>query len=214
MRSVYSTAQLSRLALAAVAILALSAPASGAIIVTSGNNNSGTDNVLFNAPGLANDALVVEGIVNGTDIVQFTGTETLHGNGGQARIEGFGGAFYDYLEIEMPAFTFTKLVFNLNTPNSAPDGTATFTVDGVVYDVGSNGPDVIGNGENFFTIEATGGMTITRVVIQINGTELEDTRQIRIGGVSERPDADIPEPGTLVGLGLGLCGLAFLKRRS
>lgn len=202
----------------ALALLAFNpSPAEASITISSGNTPGG-DNVLFNSGGLINDALTVQGRVNG-NLVNLTGTELLHSNGGQARVEALVSAgesadSYDYLALEMPSNRFTQLVWNLNTVNGARSGSVTFTIDGVLYD----GPDAgtaadqfaIGNGGNFFTILADGGMTIGKVEFQ-STVQLIDTRQIRIGGISEA-EAPVPEPGTLLTLGLGLFGLSYFRR--
>ncbi len=202
----------------ALALLALNPATAVATITISSGNTPGGDNLLFNSVGLINDALTVQGRVNG-NLVNLTGTEFLHTNGGQARVEaltliGEPADSYDYLALEMPGNRFTQLVWNLNTVDRAGSGSVTFTIDGVLYD----GPDAgtapdqfsIGNGGNFFTILADGASTIGKVEFQ-STIQLTDTRQIRIGGISEA-DAPVPEPGTLLTLGLGLCGLSYFRR--
>jgi hypothetical protein len=154
--------------------------ASAAPIITVGVSNTGTENVLFNDPTLPNDALTVAGVVQNSvlSVAQFEGTEALHSNGGQARIEGLGGAGYDSLLLSIPGNTFTKVVMNLNTVLGAGTGSVSFLLDGVAF----GGSFAIGNGSNFFTIEGLDGTTFSTVQFQTT-IDLQDTRQIRIGGV-------------------------------
>ncbi len=208
MLSISSKANRSRPSfLGLVALLCLTAGSSMATIsVTAGVDNTLTDNVLFNTVGLINDALMVTGTVNNgpLSLVQFTGTEILHTNGGQALITAADGS-YNYLAIEIPANSFLKLVFNLNTPNGGQvSGNAQILVNG-----SSQGLFAIANGSNFFTLTATGIDVMHKVEILTTGTDLIDTRQIRIGGVV----ADAPEPGTFLTLGAGMAGLALIGWR-
>jgi hypothetical protein len=204
--------------------------AGAAIIITQNVDNTGTDNVLFNIGGLLNDANTVQGVVNNAanTLVDFTAAagSTFHANGGQARIEGPGGAgAFRFLQLEMHSGeTFTKLVWNLNTPNGAGTGTVTFTIDGVDFPTVFN----IGNGQNFFTFTASGGMTMTTVAYNTT-VDIQDTRQIRVGGVSTpttttsttgttggttgTPPPAIPEPESYLLTGLGLTALYAARRR-
>lgn len=197
-----------------LALMALSAgPSMATITVTAGVDNSNTDNVLFNTNSLINNAMTVTGVVNNgpLSVVEFTGNEILVTNGGQALIGAADGS-YNFLSIQIPNNTFLKVMFNLNTPNGGQvSGLVQINVDGTLYDIGSNGPDAIGQGSNFFTIEATGGSVLHVVSFITTGTDIIDTRQIRIGGVG----IATPEPGTFLTVGAGLAGLGLLgwKRR-
>ena len=66
-------------------------------MLATGNSGGGTDNVIFNACSGANlgPALTVQGCLNTshTTLVDFTSTENLVANGGQARVEAQDGAF-------------------------------------------------------------------------------------------------------------------------
>ncbi len=190
------------LAMVSMVILGVGS-ASAAPIITVGVSNTGTDNVLFNIGGLQNDALIVEGVVSNAanSLVEFEGTDTLHSNGGQARVEGFAGN-YDSLLIRIPGSTFTKVVMNLNTVLGG-SGSASFLLDGIAF----GGAFALGNGSNFFTIEGLDGTSFSTVQF-LTTVDLLDTRQIRIGGVAP-VTTSVPEPSvwamTLVGLvALGL----------
>jgi len=197
---------LAGVALAAISLLTLgAAPASATIIVTSGPSNTGTDNVLFtnNPP----DGLTVQGITNsGTITVDLTGVESLHADGGQALVQSVDGS-YTQLAVSIAGRTFTKLVWNLNTLQGAGTGNVEFFANG-----SSLGTFSLGNGSNFYTIEATGADAFTSISFQTS-IQLQDTRQIRIGGISGGT-GDVPEPATFATIGLSLCVLAFYHRKS
>ena len=199
---------LAAFALAAISLLTLgAAPASASIIVTSGPSNTGTDNVLFtnNPP----DGLTVQGITNsGTITVDLTGVETLHADGGQALVRSVDGSFTQ-LAVSIAGHTFTKLVWNLDTLQGAGTGNVEFFANS-----SSLGTFSLGNGSNFYTIEATGGDAFTSISF-LSSLQLQDTAQIRIGGVSAAgpgTDPDVPEPGTLVTMGLALVGVSLVRR--
>ena len=198
------------LAMVSMVILGVGS-ASAAPIITVGVSNTGTDNVLFNVGGLQDDALIVEGIVNSAAIslVEFEGTEALHTNGGQARVEAFDGVGYDSLLIRIPGSTFTKVVMNLNTVLGG-SGSASFLLDGVPF----GGAFDIGNGSNFFTIEGLDGTTFSTVQF-LTTVDLLDTRQIRIGGVAP-VTTPVPEPSAwaMTLLGLAALGLRARARRA
>ena len=213
-KSLTARAAAGRMAVTTLALVSLTILGVGSVsadpIITPGVSNPGTDNVLFNVGGLDNDALTVEGVVNNAanSLVEFEGTETLHANGGQARIEGFGGSSYDHLLITIPGSTFTKLVMNLNSV--AGSGTVTFFLDGVAFGNGF----ALGNGSNFFTIEGLGGTKFSTVAFQ-STLDVMDTRQIRIGGVAPAT-TPVPEPSAwaMMLAGLAAVGLRARARRT
>lgn len=204
------------LALAVFGIVSVAAGTAKAdIVVITGVNNQGTDNVLLNP---ATDVLTVTGVV-GPDslLVNFTsssGNGLLNANpSGQATVSGgTGNTALTQLTFGLANNdTFTRAVFNIN---AATNGSVVIHVEGVNIDGGFFEDDftVDANGQNFFTVTAINGQLITSISLTaINGAVFEDVRQVRLGG-SDIAET-IPEPASMVLLGTGLIGAAAGFRR-
>jgi len=204
------------LALAVFGIVSVFAGTAKAdIVVVSGVNNQGTDNVLLNP---ANNVLTVTGTVGQNNLlVNFTstsGTGLLNANpSGQATVSGGTGN----IALTQLTFglanndTFTRAVFNIN---AATDGEVRIRVEGVNINGGFFQDEFVvdANGQNFFTVTAINGQLITSISLTaINGATFEDVRQVRLGG-SEITET-VPEPASMVLLGTGLLGAAAGVRK-
>ena len=205
-----------RLVLSFLGVILLSAATAKAdIVVITGVNNQGTDNVLLNP---ATNILTVTGTVGQNNLlVNFTSTSgsgLLSANpSGQATVSGGTGN----IALTQLTFglanndTFTRAVFNIN---AATNGSVVIHVEGVNINGGFFEDDFVvdANGENFFTVTAINGQLISSISLTaINGATFEDVRQVRLGGgeiVNE-----IPEPTSMLLLGSGLLGAAAGLRK-
>src|SRR5215204_2245589 len=205
------------LALAIFTIVGVAAGTAKAdIVVVTGVNNQGTDNVLLNP---ATNVLTVTGTVGANNLlVNFTsssGSGLLNANpSGQATVSGgTGNTALTQLTFGLANNdTFTRAVFNVN---ASTGGSVLIHVEGVNITGGFFEDDftVDANGQNFFTVTAINGQLITSISLTgINGAVFQDVRQVRLGG-SEIVQT-IPEPASMFLLGTGLLGAAasFRKR--
>ena len=183
------------------------------IVVVTGVNNQGTDNVLLNP---ATDVLLVTGTVGQNNLlVNFSsnsGSHLLSANpSGQATVSGgTGNTALTQLTFGLANNqTFTRAVFNIN---ASVAGSVLIHVEGVNITGGFFEDDftVDANGQNFFTVTAINGQLIKSVSLTaINGAVFSDVRQVRLGG-SEI--VATPEPASMLLLGSGLIGFGAVLR--
>lgn len=203
-------------AAAAVLMAASVTPARADILVSFGVNNQGTDNVLLNP---ATDVFTVTGTFGSTNrLVEFTSTSgsgLLSANpSGQATVSGgTGNEGLTQITFGVTDDAFTRAVFNIN---SLTDGQALLNVQGFNIDGGffESSFNVDANGQNFFTVDAILGQSITSIGLTgINGAIFQDLRQVRIGGDAVDNSTPIPEPASMLLLGTGLAAIVARRRR-
>jgi hypothetical protein len=197
---------LKTLLIAGVAGLSFATTASATITIEAGNNpQPGEQNILLNQ----GTGTTVTGNTNmsGTlvDFSSSTGQTLVVNSSGQAFIStNSGNGLLTSINVSSPLNVFTDFIANPNNSGAftvtvkANDGTFTHDFAG-------------GTGQNFVTVLAANGETISSVAFTADNPSLgfNQFQQPRISGISA-----VPEPSTWAMMLLGFLGLAFAFRQS
>jgi hypothetical protein len=206
-----------RAVLTLAAVLFLAALGRGAQAqITFHDNDPGAiqpgENVLLDSSSAFN----VFGHTNQTNTpVTFTSDENIFAPAqGQARVEAVDGGYKSLCFELTPGFGFKELEFDAHVAGRQ-DGMITLEVFGVGTGVPVQFTTTLDhNGSNWFSFEALGNTTMTKVCITTT-VDLVDTRQWRVGGVG--PLGHVPEGSSLAMLGMGVIpvlGLAIKRRKT
>jgi hypothetical protein len=180
---------------AAVAIAALltATPSRASLSATLGSNpQPGDQNVLLNA----GSGSTVTGHTDGTNTtVQFSSfvDQLLVNPNDQSMIQGAGHSGINQITITVPGFTFTDLIFNPAGSGAGPFTSGAPVTLGVLANASGGTASMhltstpaytIGSGNNFASIMATGGETMTSVTISLfYGSVFSDLEQVKVGGL-------------------------------
>jgi len=200
--------------------LAVAAPAQAGLVISLGRSDFQPDeNLLFNGDDLADEGLTVQGWTNNThEVFDITGQEELvTPSNGQARVDATADSELGYALVDAlrPLVYFTEFEANLHVGGPT---SGTFTVTACTQSgTCQSGTFALDSGENAFSVAATAGDVIDTVQFQ-STVEVDDVRQIRLGGVQEidapgPPPQQVSEPGVLALMSFGLAGLAVYRRR-
>lgn len=195
----------------AISLLVSAGPAGAAIVLTAGQFGGLG---VHSTPGLT--AASVTGLA-GSDVVTLstTGGVLLNTSGGGESdynaVNSLGAAaLMTNLSVDFTGF-YDAVTFNLSPPTG---GGATSTMHLIVnggaftFDVPNlTIPDPLGNGQNKFTLTATGGDAVHTLDFTFD-PGVDHIQQIRVGDLIA-----VPEPATWVMMILGLGGMGGLLRR-
>ena len=188
-----------RLLALAIALLLPTVSWADITFILGNNPQPDEENVLLNN---GQTGALVTGTLNQSGLtVEFTSTS---GNGlltapasGQARIEGATGN----TPLSQVSFflannaTFDDAIFNMFS------GSGSATIDVTTLDGVFTFNSTLGNGQNFFTVVATGGEHISLISLSTTGS-FTDLRQVRISGAGATP---VPDSGSTLSLLGGVC---------
>jgi hypothetical protein len=198
----------------AIALLGLAGSANAAIVMSTGS--FGSSGGVHSVAGLSKPS--VQGLVHTNDTVTLTTTgDLLDTSGGGESVFAADDGTMDDITI-----TFTNdydaVTFNLNIPNGKK-GVKTSTDFSLIVNGDASNPFTasgLGNGQNKFQLNASGGDFIHSLAFTFTGSLVQDIREIRVGNLVTPPTnttSGAPEPATWAMMLLGFGGLGALLRR-
>jgi hypothetical protein len=204
------------LAAGLVGFALIAARAQASIVFTAGNNPQPDEQTI--QFGATQSGKLFTGTTNQTNTaVQFTSNVNLETSGiGQASLIGPGNTNIPAgtnVTFTIPGFTFQDFIFNplITGPGTSPGSAIISAVDNSNQTFTLTPNPILGNGQNFFTLTAVGGDTITSVSLLLGAnTTIGSLGQFRVSGVSQVP---LPPAALLFGTALGGLGVLGWRRK-
>lgn len=169
----------------------------------------GTGVSVFGQTNQTHSGVTFTSLANGVSLNAFAS--------GQARVEAVGGPLDTLTFFLTDGGTFDKVEFDLHKAVGATDN-VTVSFLGTFAGGSTSRTFTLGNGNNWFSAEATDGDAISAVIFDTSGLGVGDLRQVRLGGIlgsSGSPAGVVPEPASwaLMLGGFGLVGGTLRARR-
>ena len=129
---------------------------------------------------------------------------------GFSNIRPHNGTSFNGVDISIPGFTFTELIFHVQLTTAS-----TFDVQGFATALRTSGLGLGsllfagGNSDDEYRITALNGFRFHDVDIDALGG-FNEIKQLEVGGLVAEP---VPEPMSMAVLGMGLLGLGMVRRR-
>lgn len=208
--------------------LGLAQAASAGIIITrvapDAIDIENTTAVFFNRPGsVPGPAMTVTGTIGaGRDpyLADFNSTELLFATqvpaappvpGVPPQVQADdGGINRVSVSVRDGAFTSVYLNFRKGNEDNNPSRFGEITVSAFGGEVADFDFE-LGNGSNIFLVEGTDGTMLRDLLFLTPFDNIVDLRGVRFGGAQ---DAPVPEPATLLSLGIGMAGMVAAGRRN